>query len=150
MMSQPSAPEDIAAGAGVASGGGDSVALGEGCSLDEAQEWSVCAHCLPLPGDALVCTQRRRPSGEVTGAIHRSSVSRRAGGEGGSGATCPQLRRQLADGASLLEGGAPLHDRYTPVTRTLHEVFSRGVRRGDITKQRLTHIAAFSDPSRGS
>ena len=65
--------------------------------LSAPARWLSCEHCLPLPGDPLTCTLHRA-AGRVQGTVHRGGPDRRL-------RACKQLRRQLADGAQLLEGG---------------------------------------------
>ncbi len=72
--------------------------LEDGCEIERAtSSWLSCEHCLPLPGDPLTCTLHRA-GGRVQGTVHRGGPDRRL-------RVCKQLRRQLADGAQLLEGG---------------------------------------------
>ena len=72
--------------------------LEDGCEIERAtSSWLSCEHCLPLPGDPLTCTLHRA-AGRVQGTVHRGGPDRRL-------RACKQLRRQLADGAQLLEGG---------------------------------------------
>ena len=72
--------------------------LEDGCEIERAtSSWLSCEHCLPLPGDPLTCTLHRA-GGRVQGTVHR-------GGSDWRLRACKQLRRQLADGAQLLEGG---------------------------------------------
>ena len=74
------------------------MALEDGCEIERATaSWLSCEHCLPLPGDALTCTLHRS-GGRVQGTVHRGGPDRRL-------RACKHLRRQLADGAQLLEGG---------------------------------------------
>ena len=80
------------------SGSHDAVQLLDGCLLDEMR-WTVCAHCLPLPGDALVCTLRTASTGVSHGLVHRASAI------GSHMSRCKLLRKQLADGSQLLSGG---------------------------------------------
>jgi len=73
------------------------VDLADGCLLTDTQ-WSVCEHCFPLPGDALVCTRQAR-RGKPSGFVHRASSI-------ASGISmCKHLRRQIANGCQLVEEG---------------------------------------------
>ena len=74
--------------------------LAEGCSLSAPAEsvWSICPACLPLPGDDLVCTL----DAAGKGMLHRFRAPPRS--LQAPSMKCKQLRKQLADGAALLEG----------------------------------------------
>ena len=72
--------------------------LVDGCLLDEMR-WTTCENCLPLPGDALVCTLIPKTRGGTMGLVHRASE------QGSHMSRCKELRKQLADGSQLFSGG---------------------------------------------
>ena len=75
----------------------------DGCALTDTC-WEACSLCLPLPGDPLVCTLQNGPNAPQHGILHRA----RGGDDDQPSAVrtrCKLLRRQLADGSQLFEGG---------------------------------------------
>lgn len=74
------------------------VDLVDGCLLEDMR-WMACEHCLPLPGDALVCTVQNTPRSGTLGIVHR------ADGPGSHHSRCKQLRKQLATGSQLVNSG---------------------------------------------
>ena len=76
----------------------EAVDLVDGCLLDDMR-WKCCEHCMPLPGDAVVCTLQPKPGGAMTGIVHRASDA------SGHMSRCKRLRKQLAEGAQLLSSG---------------------------------------------
>ena len=75
--------------------------LVDGCVLsEEGTQWQTCDRCMPLPGDALVCTLQNAPKGPTRGMVHRAASL--------GSSKCKQLQRALADGQQLIESGEEL------------------------------------------
>jgi len=91
------------------------VDLVDGCLLDQ-MAWTTCEHCLPLPGDALVCTLTPTARGVTTGLVHRACDV------GSHMSRCKMLRKQLADGAQLLGGGESMCELVEGAFETGHSL----------------------------
>ena len=118
-------------GGGFGEGGGGELAAGSAEDADEAgrqmagasgaRNWRVCTRCLPLPGDALVCTTH---SIGIDGLDGESAGGLGAGAAGAppektksltlhrANCECLALRRQMAAGERLIRPTPALTEQY--------------------------------------
>ena len=105
---------------------------------DTPREWRVCERCLPLPGDALVCTTCAPPlEGEDEAAVLSLMLHRAA-------CECLDLRRELAQGERLIRPSPALTEQYRDKLDAALRPFSADGSGADDVQTYTTKVVVFT------
>ena len=105
---------------------------------DTPRQWRVCERCLPLPGDALVCTTCAPPlEGEAEAAVLSLMLHRAA-------CECLDLRRELAQGERLIRPSPSLTEQYRDKLDAALRPFSADGSGSDDVQTYTTKVVVFT------